>query len=93
MVEVLSQVWTREGAWGVWKGANTTFIYSLLLKTVESWTRSLLAAVFNVPDPALIAGIVDVADSPLPLASLGVAVAGAGLAGVLLAPLDMIRTR
>ncbi len=81
----------------MWKGANTTFIYSVLLKTIESWTRSLLSVLLNVPDPGTLAGSgvggLDIVDSPYPLASLGVAVAAAGVAGVLLAPLDIIRTK
>jgi mitochondrial fusion and transport protein UGO1 len=96
IIEVLSQLWTKEGAWGVWKGTNATFVYSVFFKTVESWTRSMIAAVANVPDPGLIAGLgltVDVADSPYPWVSLGVAVAAAGIAGILLAPLDIVRTK
>lgn len=81
----------------MWKGTNATFIYSVLLKTVESWTRSLLSVLLNVPDPGLLAGSgvggLDIVDSPYPLASLGVAVAAAGIAGVLLAPLDIVRTK
>ncbi|KAI9885151.1 MAG: hypothetical protein M1823_003038 [Watsoniomyces obsoletus] len=101
LLEVISQLWTKEGAWGVWKGSNATFVYSVLLKTIESWTRSLLAAVLNAPDPGLLprvgvgVGVISsgVADSPQPWMSLGIAVAAAGIAGVILSPLDMIRTR
>ncbi len=97
LIEVLSQIWQREGAWGLWKGANTSFVYSILYKTIESWSRSLLSALLNVPDPGLMVGAgvggLDIVDSPYPLASLGVAVAAAGLAGVFLAPLDIVRTR
>jgi len=97
LLEIISQLWTKEGAWGVWKGANTTFIYSVLLKTTESWIRSLLSVLLNVPDPGLLVGSgvggLDIVDSPYPFASLGVAVAAAGIAGVVLAPLDIIRTR
>ena len=81
----------------MWKGANATFVYSVLLKAIDSWTRSLLAAIFNVPDPGLlprvgVAGL-NVADSSQPLTSLGIAVAAAGIAGLFLSPLDIIRTR
>ncbi|KAI9707602.1 MAG: mitochondrial fusion and transport protein ugo1 [Candelina mexicana] len=97
LVDVLSQLWQKEGGWGVWKGANTSFVYSILHKTIESWSRSLLSALLNVPDPGLVAGAgvggLDIVDSPYPLASLGIAVAAAGLAGLFLAPLDMVRTR
>lgn len=80
----------------MWKGSNATFVYSVLLKTVETWSRSLIAAIVNVPDPGMIAGLglnVDVADYPYPWASLGVAVAAAATAGLLLAPLDIVRTK
>ncbi|KAI9729486.1 MAG: mitochondrial fusion and transport protein ugo1 [Claussenomyces sp. TS43310] len=94
--EVISQLWTKEGAWGVWKASNSTFIYSVLFKTTESWSRSLLAALANVPDPGVIAGLgvpIDIVDSTHPWASLAVAVAAAAMAGVILAPLDIIRTK
>ncbi|KAI9830067.1 MAG: mitochondrial fusion and transport protein ugo1 [Thelocarpon superellum] len=93
LLEALSQLWAKEGAWGVWKGANSTFIYNVLLKSAESWIRSLLAALFNLPDASLLSGSVDIADGPFPMASLGVAVAAAGLAGALLSPLDIVRTQ
>jgi fusion and transport protein UGO1 len=99
LLEVLAQLWQKESAWGVWKGTNMTFVYNFLLKTTESWTRSLLSALLNVPDPGLVSGAarglggLDIMDSPNPLTSLGVAVAAAAIAGLALAPLDLIRTR
>lgn len=96
ILEVLGQLWTREGMWGVWKGSNATFVFSMLLRSAESWSRSFLAALANVPDPGAVAGLgpaVDVVDSIYPWTSLGVAVAAAALAGVILAPLDIVRTK
>lgn len=99
LLEVIAQLWQKESAWGVWKGTNVTFVYNFLLKTTESWTRSMLSALLNVPDPGLIGtsasgiGGLDIIDSPSPLMSLGVAVAATALAATLLAPLDLIRTR
>ncbi|KAH0545288.1 hypothetical protein FGG08_000587 [Glutinoglossum americanum] len=99
LLEVLSQLWQKESAWGVWKATNTSFIYGVLHKTIECWTRSLLAALLSIPDPGLLPssvlgiGSLDIADSPSPWASLGIAVAAAGIAGVLLSPLDIVRTR
>ncbi|KAF2677639.1 mitochondrial carrier [Lentithecium fluviatile CBS 122367] len=99
LLEVIAQLWQKESAWGVWKGTNVTFVYNFLLKTTESWTRSLLSALLNVPDPGLIGtgasgiGGLDIIDSPSPLMSLGVAVAATAIAATLLAPLDLIRTR
>ncbi|KAB8360854.1 hypothetical protein FH972_024588 [Carpinus fangiana] len=99
VTECLSQLWAKEGAWGFWKGTNVTFLYGVLLKGIETWTRSMLAALFNLPDPGLVGaafggvGGLDIIDSPSPFASLVVAVSASAVAGVVLAPLDMIRTR
>ncbi|CAI6308006.1 unnamed protein product [Periconia digitata] len=99
LLEVIAQLWQKESAWGVWKGTNVTFVYNFLLKTTESWTRSLLSALLNIPDPGLIGssasgiGGLDIIDSPSPFMSLGVAVAATAIAATLLAPLDLIRTR
>ena len=99
LLEVIAQLWQKESAWGVWKGTNVTFVYNFLLKTTESWTRSMLSALLNVPDPGLLGtsasgiGGLDIIDSPSPLMSLGVAVAATAIAATLLAPLDLIRTR
>lgn len=99
LLEVIAQLWQKESAWGVWKGTNVTFIYNFLLKTTESWTRSMLSALLNVPDPGLMGtgasgiGGLDIIDSPSPFMSLGVAVAATAIAATLLAPIDLIRTR
>lgn len=90
ILEVISQEWSREGAWGVWKASNTTFVYNFLLQTLEKWSRGLIAALLNVPDPEISESLIGPA---YPWASLGVAVAAAATAGILLAPLDLIRTK
>lgn len=93
---MIGQEWTKEGAWGVWKGSNTTFVYSFLLKILESWSRGVLSALLNVPDPGTVAGLgaaSDLVDTSYPWSSLGVAVAAAVAAGLILAPLDLVRTK
>jgi fusion and transport protein UGO1 len=101
VLEVISQLWSKESAYGIWKGTNSTFIYGILLKTIETWTTSCLSALLSVPDPTLLNAAVrsggfsgaSILDSPSPFASVGVVVAAAGIAGCLLAPIDMVRTR
>ncbi|KFY56252.1 hypothetical protein V496_06740 [Pseudogymnoascus sp. VKM F-4515 (FW-2607)] len=96
ILEIIGQLWSKEGAWGVWKGSNSTFIYSVLLRTFENWARSFLCAVFNAPDPGIgsIIGVgLDMVDSPYPWSSLGIAVGAAAIAGLALAPLDIVRTK
>ena len=98
LVEVLTQLWSKEGAWGVWKGTNSTFVYNVLLRTIETWTRSLLSAMLDLPDATLLSlgspvGSISILDSPNPVASVAVAVGAAGIAGLVLAPIDMVRTK
>lgn len=62
---------------------------------MENWSRSLLSALFNVPDLGVkddVDKLVDIA-SPYPWASLCVAAAAAVATGLALAPLDIVRTR
>ncbi|EHK26163.1 uncharacterized protein TRIVIDRAFT_79689 [Trichoderma virens Gv29-8] len=95
ILDVIGQLWQRDGAWGVWKGANATFLYTVLQSLLENWSRSFLSAVFNVPDLGVkdnIDRLVDIA-SPYPWASLFVAAAAAVTTSLALAPLDLIRTR
>ncbi|TFB04550.1 Mitochondrial fusion and transport protein ugo1 [Trichoderma ghanense] len=95
VLDVIGQLWQRDGAWGVWKGANATFLYTVLQSLLENWSRSFLSAVFNVPDLGVrdnIDRLVDIA-SPYPWASLFVAAAAAVTTSLVLAPLDLVRTR
>ncbi|MCJ1448149.1 MAG: mitochondrial fusion and transport protein ugo1 [Stictis urceolatum] len=101
----LSTLWTNEGAWGVWKGTNSTFVHSILLSTLTTFLRSLLCAIVGLPDPGLplapssslpgpssLTGI-DILSSPAPVMALFAAVSASGLAGILLAPIDIARTK
>lgn len=95
ILEVISQLWQKEGAWGVWKGTNASFLYTVLQSLLENWSRSLLSALFNVPDLGLkddVDRLIDIA-SPYPWASLCVAATAAVATGLILAPLDLVRTR
>ncbi|KAL2197728.1 mitochondrial carrier domain-containing protein [Corynascus similis CBS 632.67] len=95
VLEVIAQLWQKEGARGVWKGSNATFLYSVLQSLLENWSRSLLSALFNVPDLGVrhdMDRLVDIA-SPYPWASLFVAATAAVVTGLILSPLDLVRTR
>lgn len=95
IIDVIGQLWQKDGAWGVWKGSNATFLYTVLQSLLENWSRSFLSAVFNVPDLGVkddIDRLIDIA-SPYPWVSLFVAAAAAVTTGVLLSPLDLVRTR
>ncbi|KAG6009379.1 hypothetical protein E4U21_002689 [Claviceps maximensis] len=95
VLDVIGQLWQKDGAWGVWKGSNATFLYTVLQSLLENWGRSFLSAVFNVPDLGVkddLDRLIDIA-SPYPWASLFVAAGAAVVTGVLLSPLDLVRTR
>jgi fusion and transport protein UGO1 len=95
ILDVIVQLWSKESAWGVWKGTNATFLYTILQSLLENWGRSLLSALLNVPDLGVkddVDRLVDIA-SPYPWASLCVAATAAVATGLILAPLDLIRTR
>ncbi|KAI0397095.1 mitochondrial carrier [Xylariaceae sp. FL0594] len=95
ILDVISQLWSKESAWGVWKGTNATFLYTILQSLLENWGRSLLSALLNVPDLGVkddVDRLVDIA-SPYPWVSLCVAATAAVTTGLILAPLDLIRTR
>lgn len=102
VLAALSSLWAAEGSWGIWKGTNSTYIHSILLSTVTSFVRSFFSAFMALPDPGLsftaapslsYAGGLDILSSPSPFASLAVAISAAGLAGMILAPLDIARTK
>ncbi|KAM0435392.1 hypothetical protein ACHAPT_003486 [Fusarium lateritium] len=95
ILEVIGQLWGKEGAWGVWKGSNAAFLYTILQSLLENWSRSFLSAIFNVPDIGVkedIDRLIDIA-SPYPWASLFVAATAAVATGLVLSPLDLVRTR
>ncbi|OAA40033.1 Mitochondrial carrier domain protein [Metarhizium rileyi] len=95
ILDVIGQLWQKDGAWGVWKASNATFLYTVLQSLLENWSRSFLSAIFNVPDLGVkddIDRLIDIA-SPYPWASLFVAATAAVATGVLLSPLDIVRTR
>lgn len=79
----------------MWKGTNASFIYAVVQSLLENWSRSLLSALFNVPDLGMkddVDRLIDIA-SPYPWASLFVAAAAAVTTGLILSPLDLVRTR
>lgn len=109
VMHAISVLYETSGAVGLWRATNCTFLYSILLRTTDSFLRSLLLALFGLPDlggpenGGLSLGIsssagagttgLDLSDSPSPLASLVVVGLASCLSGLLLAPLDLVRTR
>ena len=95
---ILGSIWSKEGAWGIWKGlgffalelilgTNSTFVYSVLFDGIETWLGNLLAATFALPDPTLF----DILNSPTPGTSLAAALTATAITALILAPLDIYR--
>lgn len=109
VMHAISVLYDTSGAVGLWRATNCTFLYSILLRTTDSFLRSMLLAVFGLPDlggpenGGLTTGItsssgagttgLDLSDSPSPIASLVVIGLASCLSGLLLSPLDLVRTR
>ena len=106
VMHAISVLYDTSGAIGLWRATNCTFLYSILLRTTDSFLRSLLLALFGLPDligpenrgmtPGIAsAGMsgLDLSDSPSPMTSLVVVGLASCLSGLLLSPLDLVRTR
>nr|POE86634.1 mitochondrial fusion and transport protein ugo1 [Quercus suber] len=109
ITHAISALYSTSGAVGLWRASNCTFLYSAMLRTLDAFIRSLLLAIVGLPEisgpengglaPALavpgslgFSGL-DLYDSPNPVGSLIVVGLSSCLAGLLLSPLDLIRTR
>ena len=91
---MIARNWGKEGVWGTWKATNATFLYSVLHSLLENWSRGALAAMCSVPDIGVEEDMLDAfTRSPHPWMTLGVAAAAAVVTGLILAPLDLVRTR
>ncbi|RKF62022.1 Mitochondrial fusion and transport protein ugo1 [Erysiphe neolycopersici] len=93
ILEVLGEEWIKEGTRGIWKASNITFIYGILFETFEKWTQGFISAILNVPEPGLSSGLGLTTEMPVSWLSFAVSVASTVTIGVILAPLDLIRTK
>ncbi|VCU40558.1 Bgt-3935, partial [Blumeria graminis f. sp. tritici] len=96
VLEVISQEWAKEGARGVWKGSNITFVHGILFDTLEKWLRGLMSAILNLPETGLSSGLEIPAEFSgllYPYTSLALSLSAGVMAGVILAPIDLIRTK
>ncbi|KAH9831120.1 mitochondrial fusion and transport protein ugo1-like, partial [Teratosphaeria destructans] len=109
ITQAIAALYNTSGAVGLWRATNCTFLYNTLNRTTDSFLRSLLlallglpditgpdanglASAFSVPGAMGLSGL-DLSDSPHPLSSLIIVGLSSLLSGLLLAPLDLVRTR
>ncbi|PWY86377.1 mitochondrial fusion protein [Aspergillus sclerotioniger CBS 115572] len=93
LMEVLSQLWTTSGPTSPWKATNATFIYSLLLPTLNTFIRSLLSAIVGLPEEDVTSSMTaDILTSTSPVATLILSFISSSLSAMLLSPIDTART-
>ncbi|PYH98402.1 mitochondrial fusion protein [Aspergillus ellipticus CBS 707.79] len=93
LMEVLSQLWSTSGPTSPWKASNATFIYSLLLPTLNTFIRSLLSAIVGLPEEDVTASMTaDILTSSSPVATLILSFISSSLSAMLLSPIDTART-
>lgn len=93
LMEVLSQLWSTSGPTSIWKGANATFIYSLLLPTLNTFIRSLLSAILGMPEEAIASPMTaDILTAASPATTLILSFISSALSSIILSPIDTART-
>jgi mitochondrial fusion and transport protein UGO1 len=93
LTDVLSQLWSTSGLTSMWKATNATFIYSLLLPTLNTFIRSLLSAVLGLPDDGTTSSVaMDILTAASPSTTLILTLVSSALSAILLSPIDTART-
>ncbi|KAJ5241132.1 uncharacterized protein N7469_002723 [Penicillium citrinum] len=93
LMDVLSQLWSNNGPSSPWKSSNATFIYSLLLPTLNTFIRSLLSAIVGLPEEDISSSMAaDILTASSPLATLLLSFISSSLSAMILSPIDTART-
>ncbi|KAG8715683.1 hypothetical protein FRC11_001311 [Ceratobasidium sp. 423] len=82
--------WQTEGWLSLWKGQLTSCIIDVLSAFLQPVALSLLSLAFMPSDPTL---SLSLSDTSRPIKPLAITVASHLLTGVILSPLDLVRTR
>ncbi|KAK2733689.1 mitochondrial fusion and transport protein ugo1 [Myotisia sp. PD_48] len=90
LLDVLSQLWSTSGPASMWKASNSTFIYSILLPTLNTFMRSLLSAIVGYPEDALSSS--DILTSSSPGTTILLSCISSALSSIILSPIDTART-
>lgn len=92
-MEVMSQLWSTSGPTSPWKATNATFIYSLLMPTLNTFIRSLLSAIVGLPEEDIASSMTaDILTAASPFATLVLSFISSSLSAMLLSPIDTART-
>jgi mitochondrial fusion and transport protein UGO1 len=100
LLDALSALSSSSGAFSMWRGTNTTFIHSVLSRTLETFFRSFLAALFGIAEPDVLPPFTasalpdtSILASSAPAATVLISTAATALAALMLSPVDAARTR
>jgi fusion and transport protein UGO1 len=88
-VDMMSSLLSTEGVRGLWRANNASFIFSALSMTFEAWITGFISPFLQIPDPFF----VDAIHSPDPTKTLILSISASVITGLILAPLDLIRTK
>ncbi|KAJ5665285.1 uncharacterized protein N7477_007733 [Penicillium maclennaniae] len=93
LMDVLSQLWSTSGPSSPWKASNATFIYSLLLPTLNTFIRSLLSAIVGLPEADISSSMTaDILTASSPLVTLLLSFISSSVSALVLSPIDTART-
>ena len=100
LLETLSALSSSGGGLAMWRATNSTFVYNILTRTLETFLKGFLAAVLGVAENDILSasagGAVpdtSILNSTTPAAAILISTAAATLSALILAPIDAARTR
>jgi len=99
LIDALTALQGKDGSLAIWRGTNSTFLYSVLLRTLETFFRSFFGALLGVVENDInITAASSIADSTIlaatfPAATIAIATVASALSALILAPIDAARTR
>ncbi|EXJ92248.1 hypothetical protein A1O3_00798 [Capronia epimyces CBS 606.96] len=100
LLDALSALSSSSGLLAMWRATNSTFIYNLLNRTLETFFKSFLAAVLGMAENDILippsAGTIpdsSILISTSPAATILITAAASAIAALVLAPVDAARTR
>ena len=101
LLDTLSAMTSSSGLPSLWKAANTTFVYTLLQRTLEAFIQSMLSALLSLPDTDSPSApyspsspsTPSILTSTSPTTTLLITTMSTTLTHLVLLPLDTARTR
>ena len=100
LLEALSALSSSGGGLAMWRATNSTFVYNILARTLETFFKGFLAAVFGIAENDILATAmpgaipdISILNSTTPAVTILVSTMAAAMSALILAPIDAARTR